>query len=1090
MVVAVACAQCGFKYSPQHRYCAGCGAPLAGGQQHDGELPEPTAAPDLAPTEMPERRHLTVMFCDLVGSTALSEQLDPEELNDLILAYREAAAAAIVRFDGHVARYVGDGILAYFGYPRAHGDDPVRAVHAGLEIIAGVRDLASSLEVAKAVNPQVRIGVHTGLVVVGDLARGAVREKDGVVGETPNLAARLIALAEPDSIFISGVTHALVRNHFECRELGPTPVKGLSRPVNVYQVIRARNPDSVAYAGETTGFTVFTGREGELALLRDRWSKVLEGKGQVVSIVGEPGIGKSRLVRAFTGGLAGTDHFVRVLHCSPHFSNTALFPIIEYLRRWLDRMGDDKLRQLENAVGEAGMSATEVVPIIASLLALPLAPSYQAPQASAKVQRDLVMEFLLNSTTRQAANRPLVLVIEDLHWSDPSTLELVRLLLNQIDTARILLLLTFRTDFHPPWPLHSYLTHLALDRLTATEAREMLERVVGDKRLPAFVSAQLVEKTDGVPLFVEELTKAVIESGALVEAGDDYQLRAPSIDIDIPISLHATLMSRLDSLDSAKLVAQCAAVIGRDFSYDLINATAALPAGELDHGLAQLVEAKLLFQRGVPPRARYAFKHSLIQEAAYQSMLRANRAKYHRRIAEALTAQFPNMPQMPPELVAHHYSAARQPMEAAAYWRKAGEQALARSAIVEALAHVNKGLAELTTCPKSPQRAKEEVLLLIALGVALTASKGYAAPEVEQAYARARDLCGEVGDPTHLFQVLRGLQSFYVVRGPLRIAGEMAEQLRQMAVQTGDPLRRLEAHRRLGWCLFCMGEIDAGRNYLGKALQEYDRGQSAQHILAYGSDPAIIGTVNLAWLEWFGGRSDQAIRYSQQSIALARELSYGLGLAYALGMSAALYQCLGDAETTARLAEETIGLARKYGFPYWVAWETSLLGWTRTVDGQTDAGVEMLQQGLAAYRATGAELFSPYMLGLLAEAHLRARRFDRAIALCQEALACGERTDVHFFDAEIHRIKGECLVNQADERALTCFEQAAAVAGEQGARTLEIRAVTALASLQRSRGRADVAHRILADAVQALGETVVSSDLDQARRLLQEWNAR
>ena len=645
------CAQCGVVNSPPQRYCGSCGAALipepachscgAGnptGQNFCGtcgaDLRHPEEATEAKPAAATERRHLTVMFCDLAGSTAMSEQLDPEELGEVILSYREIVAEAVGRFDGYIARYVGDGILAYFGYPRAHGDDPARAVHAAIAILTAMHGFARTLKATKGINTSVRMGVHTGLVVVGEIARGIVREEGGVLGETPNLAARLIELATPGSVLVSGVTHALVKNEFQCRELGATRLKGLSRPINIYEVVCALSQQSRIDFHDSMDLTKLAGREHELQFLGDRWRQVLAGTGQVVSIVGEPGIGKSRIVRAFADSFIEAHHLKIVLHCSPHFSNSALFPVVDYLNRWLDKASGDKLEHLANSIATLDMPPAEAVPIIASLVSLPLAAPYQVPQVSAKVQRDRTMEILLTWIVRQAADRPILLVVEDLHWSDASTIELVLLLLNQIHTAKILLLLTFRSEFHPPWPLYSYLTHLPLDRLTSSQVHEMIGHITGGKNLPEFVCDHLVEKTDGVPLFVEELTKAVIESGMLMESDHGYQLRTSPLDIDIPITLHATLMARLDSLNSAKLVAQRAAVIGREFSYELLAAITTLSSDELAHGLSQLVEAELLFQRGLPPRANYLFKHSMIQETAYLSLLRANRLRYHRQIAD------------------------------------------------------------------------------------------------------------------------------------------------------------------------------------------------------------------------------------------------------------------------------------------------------------------------------------------------------------------------------------------------------------------------------------------------------------------------
>jgi class 3 adenylate cyclase/predicted ATPase len=1062
------CPQCGDLNPNPRRFCGECGAELH------------AALPEAA-----ERRYLTVMFCDVVGSTALSERLDPEELGDVILAYREVVAASTRRYGGFVARYIGDGVLNYFGYPKAHGDDPVRALHASLEILAGMRKLSQSLKAGKGIEVPVRIGVHTGLVVVGDLTRGAVREEDGVMGETPNIAARLMDLTPPDSVHVSGITYSLIRGHFECRDLGESPIAGLSRPISIFKVIATRADGGSVEFSDSIHVTELVNRAQELAILDERWRRVVAGCGEIVLVTGEPGIGKSRLIRAFRDRLAGTNHRKIVLNCSPYFSNSALHPIVHFLNRWLEAAGGDRLARLADAVEDVGMRPQEVVPVMASLLSIPLAAPYREPGSSSAIQRGLTMDFLREWLVRLAAQTPTLIVVEDLHWADASTLELAAQLLAQIARSPILLLLALRPGLSLPVPLDVAPVHL--ERLTTSQVHEMIACVTGGTPLPRSVIAQVARKTDGVPLFVEELTKAVLESRRLVEDGAPPGV--PAADLDIPISLHATLMARLDSLDFAKGVAQRAAVLGRDFSYELIAATTPIPPEQLDRGLAQLVEAQLLFQLGTPPRANYVFKHSMIQETAYRSLLRAQRRAHHLHIAKVLIAQFAQVAATQPEVVAHHLSAAHHPVEAAGYWRKAGEQALARSANIEASAHLQKGLAELATVTESDLRTKEEVMLLIALGSTLSALKGSAAPEVGQTYARAEELCRKLDDPDYLFPALRGLQSFYLVHGPLHVARRMVEQLHEMAERTGNALQRVEAQRRLGWCLFCMGEITEGRRYLLAAIEQYDRSQSSRHIVTYGSDPGVIGLVNLAWLEWFSGRVHSAIAFSDRAIALARDLSYGLGSAYALGMSAALYQSLGDSARTARLARETIDVAEKHGFPYWVAWETGLLGWTRARESQPEAGIELLEKGIASYRATGAELFCPYLLGLLAEVNLGLGRYDRALALCEEALASSERTDAHFYDAEVHRIEGLCLIaRDADlAGASACFGEAIGLARRQGAAMLELRSVIELGRLSSAQGRKAEAAALLSEVLERIEGEYPGSDRTTAARWLEEW---
>jgi class 3 adenylate cyclase/tetratricopeptide (TPR) repeat protein len=1050
------CPRCGVVDPQPRRFCAECGFELR------------QARPQSA-----ERRSLTVMFCDIVGSTALSERLDPEELSDLILVYRDIVAAATARYGGFVARYVGDGVLAYFGYPKAHGDDPLRALHAALEVVARMRTANRELRSKGRMDLPVRIGVHTGLVLVGDFSRGAAREEAGALGETPNLAARIMDLAPVNSVLVSGVTQALTADHFDWRDMGETPIEGLSRPVRVFELLEVTRhpPDQF---DSTVHVTRLANRARELAFLRERWERVLEGHGQIAVVVGEPGMGKTRLIRAFADGLAGTDHAKLVFQCSPYFSNSAFYPVVDFFKRWLDKSHVDPLQQLAEEIRSVGMSADEVVPVIASLLSLPIAPPYRAPPVSPRVQRDLTMTFLRDWLMRLASDSPTLIVIEDLHWADASTMELVGSVMESLAAAPILVIAAVRPPFHDAWQGRAPLATLTIERLTTAHVHELIGNVTGGSVLPEPILEEVALKTDGVPLFIEELTKAVMESNA------------PSSGLEIPISLHATLMARLDSMNAAKLVAQRASVLGREFSYELIVATTDLPAAELDRGLSQLVDTQLLFQSGVPPRSKYLFKHAMIQETAYRSLLRTQRREYHLAIAEALAARFPAMRDEQPELLAHHFSEARRPLEAAAYWRAAGDRALARSANVEAHAHLEKGLNEVSRCPASQVKLQEEVQLLVAFGSALSALKGSAAPEVEQTYARAHGLCRQLDDPRLLFPALRGLQSFYVVHGPLRTACGMVEQLCEMADDAGDSLQRVEANRRLGWCRFCMGELEAGRAALRAAMDIYDRSQSVRHILTVGSDPGVIGFVNLAWLEGFAGRPQQAVKYSEEAIRLASDISYDLGMAYALGMSAALYQCLGDAAMTASLAHRTVGLAESRGFPYWVAWETGLLGWATAVEGDVDIGILMLEKGFASYRETGSGLFCAHLLGLLADVNLRCRRYQRALELCEEALGFADKTDAHFFDAEIHRLEGECMLARDRDapRAAESFTEAVRIARKQGAGMLELRAAIRLAEVERSRGRAPQAVHVLSESVAAFRGEDACAEYASARELL------
>ena len=615
---------------------------------------EPLAAPHTrvtSPAVEPrpaeaERRQLTVLFCDLVDSTVLASQLDPEDLREVVRAYQETCAKVIARFEGHIAQYLGDGLLVYFGYPLAHEDDAQRAVRAGLGMVEALGQLNIRLKQDRGVELAVRLGIHTGLVVVGEVGGGA-RQEQLALGETPNLAARLQGIAAPNTVVISAATVQLLGGFFAYQSLGTPALKGLAQPLEVYRVLYESTARSRLEAAGSTGLTPLVGREQEVGLLRERWAQVKDGMGQVILLSGEAGIGKSRLVQVLTEHVAAEPQaWLTPCQCSPYYQNTALYPMIELLERVALRFDREespqqKLRKLEGFLVQYGLPLTEAVPLFAALLSLPLGTDYAPLTVSPEQQKQQTLHALLTVMLRIAAQQPMLFVMEDLHWVDPTTLEFLTLLVDQGPTARILALWTFRPDFSPPWTGRSHLTQVTLPRLPRQQATEMTDRVAHGKALPAEVVEQVVAKTDGVPLFVEELTKMVLESGLLQEREDRYELTGPLPPLAIPTTLHDSLMARLDRLATVKSLAQLGATLGREFSYALLQAVSPWDEETLQRGLHQLVEAELLYQRGLPPQATYLFKHALIQDAAYQSLLRSTRQQYHQRIAQVLEARFP-----------------------------------------------------------------------------------------------------------------------------------------------------------------------------------------------------------------------------------------------------------------------------------------------------------------------------------------------------------------------------------------------------------------------------------------------------------------
>jgi class 3 adenylate cyclase/tetratricopeptide (TPR) repeat protein len=892
----------------------------SGPSDHQADMPA-DVTPRSADTRLPEaeRRQFTVLFCDLVDSTVLASHLDPEEWREVVRAYQETCAKVIARYEGHIAQYLGDGLLVYFGYPQAHEDDAQRAVRAGLGMVEAVRQLNTRLE--RGVHLGVRLGCHTGVVVVGEVGGGA-RQEQLALGETPNVAARLQGMAAPNTVVISAATFQLLGGFFACQSLGTHLLKGLAQPLEVYQVRYESMARSRLEAAGSAGLTPLVGREQEVALLLERWAQVKDGLGQVVLLSGEAGIGKSRLVQVLTAHVATEPQaWLTPCQCSPYYQHTALYPLIELLERVALRFEREesppqKLSKLEGFLVQYGLPLAETVPLFGAFLSLPLTADYAPLTLSPERQKQQTLQALLMILLRIAAQQPLLFVMEDLHWVDPSTLELLGLLVDQGPTARILALFTCRPDFRPPWTGRAHVTQVTLTRLPRRQAAELTGRVAHGKALPAEVVEQVVAKTDGVPLFVEELTKMALESGLLQEREARYALTGPLPPLAIPATLHDSLMARLDRLSTVKSLAQLGATLGREFAYDLLQAVSPWDGATLQRGLQQLVAAELLYQRGLPPQAMYVFKHALIQEAAYQSLLRSTRQQYRQRIAQVVEAQFPEVCETQPELLAHHCTEAGLIEQAVAYWHIAGQRATQRSAHVEAVAHLTKGLELLGTLPDTPERAQQELTLQLALGVPLQATKGYAAPERRQAYTRAWELCQQLGEIPQLFPALFGSFQFYAMGGQLQTARAVAEQLLRLAQRQHDSGLLLEAHRALGHNLFVLGEPGPACEHAEQGITLYDPQQHRSHAFLYGQDPGVSCRIYAAWCLWHLGSADQALRRSDEALQLAQDLSHAYSLVLALGLTALTHQFRRESQVAQQRAEAAITLATAQGLRF------------------------------------------------------------------------------------------------------------------------------------------------------------------------------
>jgi class 3 adenylate cyclase/predicted ATPase len=1057
--------------------------------------PSHTATPPApSPPSEAERRQLTVLFCDLVDSTVLASQLDPEDLREVVRAYQEACAKVIARYEGHIAQYLGDGLLVYFGYPLAHEDDAQRAVRAGLGMVEAIGQLNTHLMEARGVQLAMRLGVHTGLVVVGEVG-GGTRQEQLALGETPNLAARLQSLAAPNTVVISATTFQLLGGFFACQSLGTPPLKGLAQPLEVYRVLYESTARSRLEAAGSTGLTPLVGREQEVGLLLERWAQVKDGLGQVVLLSGEAGIGKSRLVQVLTDQVAAEPRaWLTPCQCSPYHQHTALYPLIDLLERVVLRFEREespqqKLRKLEGFLVQYGLPLTEAVPLFAALLSLPLPADYAPLTMSPEQHKQQTLQALLTILRRIAAQQPVLLVMEDLHWVDPSTLEFLSLLVDQGPTARILALFTFRPDFSPPWTGRAHCTQVTLLRLPRQQVTEMTDRVAHGKPLPAEVMEQIVAKTDGVPLFVEELTKMVLESDLLQERDDGYALTRPLHALAIPTTLHDSLMARLDRLATVKSLAQLGATLGREFSYDLLHAISPWDEGTLQRGLHQLVAAELLYQRGLPPQATYTFKHALIQDVAYQSLLRSTRQQYHQRIAQALETQFPETVATQPELVAQHYTAAGCTEQAVVYWQRAGQQASDRSANVEAISHLTTGIELLRSLPETLGRTQQALTMHIALGAALQMARGFSVPEVEHAYTQAHALCQQVGETPQLAPVLFGLYRFYNARAQLHTAREIGEILLCLGQRARDPALAVLAHTALGFTWFCLGALPTARLHLEAGIALYTPDQHCAPVFRMGQDPGVACRLHIALTLWLLGYPDQALARLHGALALAHELSHPYSLAFAQWTAAYIYQWHRDVPTVHEQAEAAVALATEQGFTHWVALGTSLRGWALAMQDQGETGLAQVRQGITAWRAAGGAVRVPYFCTLLADVCNHLGYTADGLQALAEAHTLVEQHDERWWEAEVCRLRGVLLLRQpgaSQAEAEAWVQRALDVARRQEAKSLELRAAMSLSHLWQQQGKQAEARELLTSVYGWFTEGFDTADLQEAKALLEE----
>jgi class 3 adenylate cyclase/tetratricopeptide (TPR) repeat protein len=1093
------CAKCGFENEPGARFCGNCGislntAALAGAAVEGPEAAGGTEA--RPPAQFGERRHLTVLFCDLIGSTELAAQLDPEEWHATIAAYHRSVAETVSRFGGRVAKFLGDGVMAYFGYPEAHDNDAERAARAGLAMLEAISKLhqETGTEFEQSTRPRLsaRVGIDSGRVVVStDTATGV-----DIFGEAPNIAARVQVAAAPDTVLITASTYRLVTGLFVLEDCGSRTFKGIEQPIQLYRVIQPeRARGRLAAAAASRGLTPFVGREDELGMLTKRWQRVTEGEGQVVLIVGEAGIGKSRLVQQFRQDLAGAAHTWIEAAAAPFYQNTPFFPIAEALWQlvWeqsLNRFGDylrklqtkesgeeggdapatdERFDDLQSGLISAGLTPAEAIPLIAPLMHLPLsekyAPSALTPEQQRRRLLATLVEWLLGATRSQ----PLVIVIEDLHWADPSTRELIQLLADQGANAQLLLLYTARPEFRPEWPLRAHHTQIALNRLNTRDVRAMIAQVAAQNALANQTLDAVVERTSGVPLFVEELTRAVLESG-----------NTGLTEREIPVTLHDSLMARLDRLGSAKEVLQIASVIGSEFSYELLQAVHPLDHQNLQRELRRLTDSDLLHVRGLAPDAKYQFKHALIRDAAYEALLKSRRKELHRDIARTIDEKFPDIKDTHPEVLAHHWSEAGELDPAIAEWSRAAKLAESRSAFIEAQESLQQVLTLLHLLPESRERDLRELELRQSLVSILHMTRGWAAPEAAEAAVRIGLLAERTGDLRQLIESM-SLRCFQaLIAGDLSTAAALADETLELARQEGNPTSLALLHSHQVLVRFYRGDLAGAERYFTSGLKFFDDPGFRQ--LHSGSAIAAFGWAS--WTAWMLGRADVA-RERLAKMRLAVRPANPHDLPWSDAREADLHILMRENESAEASAARALELCEKHLFPSDAATSRCALGHARAELGRAAEGIALMRQGIDTWVQIGQRISVDRYIMWLAAAQLRAGEIGAAFETIEQAL--NFNPDEHVYRPEALRIRGEVRLKQGDlQLAEADFRDSISMARSMGAKAWELRTIMSLARLLSERGRRNEAHNMLAEIYNWFTEGLDTADLKDAKALLDE----
>jgi predicted ATPase/class 3 adenylate cyclase len=1054
----------------------------------DGAALEPAkAATEPAPRDEAERRHLTVMFCDLVGTAALAASLDPEDMWGVIASFHACVGAVVGRHHGMIARYMDEGVLAYFGYPRAQEDDTEQAVRAALALVDAVANLQTNVDSAL----QIRIGIATGTVVVSELLIDETPAEQSVIGETPNLAARLQTVAEPGTVLICPQTRRLTGGHFDYRDLGPRALKGWTEPVAIWQVLGPSGVASRFEAMHKTTLPPLFGREEETELLLRRWRHATQGEGRVVLLTGEPGIGKSHIALALGERLQSEPHIALRYFCSAHHTNSALFPFIGQLERAAGFERSDspteKLSKLEALVAQS-TSDPERVAVLANLLALPASSQFRLHELSPQRRKEKTFAALLTQLDGLAARQPIFMIFEDIHWIDPTSLELLSAIVEHVPQVGVLLLITTRSEFTPPWPSYPHTTTIPLTRLDRRAGAALVERVTGRKTLPKEVADEILTRTDGVPLFIEELTKMVLESGLLQERDDQYVLERPFPALAIPTTLHASLMARLDRLAPVREVAQIGAVAGREFHYELLHAVAGMPRERLEDALGQLVRSELIFRRGESPHAVYTFKHTLVRDTAYASLLKSRRGHLHAAIANALDQQFPEIAQTQPETLAHHLTEAGLIEKAIAYWLQAGKNAALRSANLEAIAHLRRGIELTDRFPADEGRDRSELDFQLVLGPCLIATHGPAASTALATFARARELCERLGAPPEYLQVRFWLATVSVVRGDLPQALEAVEGMPSDAETRGSRGALINVIRGRAMILMFMGRIVEAREELERAVEMFGASEEADRLAARaaGQDAGVAMLAFAAWVLWILGQIDESVARMAAALERADTVQHAHTHAYVWYYASVLYALRGEPAIAKGYAERCLAISEQQGFRQWLGLARAVRDICAAMLDASAGRLDEVKTALDQYQRAGYQLGLTAQIVLLCPALLLRNESEAALEFIDHGLSIVSHNSERFFEAELYRLKARALLLRggSDAEVESLLDQALRTARRQQARSLELRAATDLARVWRNRGKLIEARDALSSIYGRFTQGLDTQDLKSANTVL------